>query len=217
MKKFFTLLLLICLQTLISQPSIQTPTIVPIAPTIFYPVKILTAYGTGNKSYKINKSFMLNTTQKTITLEACFWQSTATQASLQKDTFNVGQLPAGIYTVTFTAIGSFSSSVCVQNINASKTFTFEIFDDAVSVPRESIGPSVSVYPNPVKDLLHVEVPSATAETSLLSLYNSFGEVILKDQCVIPDQAIDLSRLINGVYFLEIKSASVPKYMKVIKE
>lgn len=218
MKKLFTLFQLVYLQALIAQPSIQNPTVLP-QPTSAYSLTLVTGYFNGLKSYPVSKSYTVNAAQKTMTMEACYWipPTSLITTSIQIDTYTIGQLSPGIYTLTFNAVRSMSSTICTNYTTTSKTFTFEIFDDAVSVPRESIGPFASVYPNPVKDLLHVEMPSATAETLVLSLYNSFGEVILKDQCVIPNQAIDLSRLINGVYFLEIKCASVPKYIKVIKE
>lgn len=214
--------MLICLflfsRMLGQNPTIQTSTIVPAAPTSYYPVKILTSYATIYQSFKISKSFTVSTAQKSIMLTACYWQSGATTVSLQKDTFNIGQLPAGIYTVTFSAIGSFSSNPCVPNTTASKTFTFEVYEDAVAVQQDFIESSGYTYPNPVKDLLYVEIQNIPVEDFEFKLYNALGEIVLRDQLLLESKrTIDMSNYVSGVYFLKIYNSSSQKVVKIIKE
>lgn len=214
-----TLFLLLMFYTkLICQPSIKTPTLLP-QPTSAYSLTLVTGYTTPIQSFKISKSYTVDAAQKTMTMEACYWipPTSATIVSFQKDDFTIGQLSPGIYTVHFSAIRSTSSNICVSYTSTTKTFTFEIFDDAVSVPQEAMDPSGYFYPNPVKDLLYVEMPNTTIETSRFSLYNALGELVQKEEFLGTKQVIDMSRFASGIYFLEIQSASVPKYIRIIKE
>jgi hypothetical protein len=73
---------------------------------------------------------------------------------------------------------------------------------------------VRVYPNPVKDLLFVEVShastplSVTSETpTSFSLTNALGQVIKEDILRDPQQPIEINvkDLQEGIYFLQIKS------------
>jgi hypothetical protein len=60
---------------------------------------------------------------------------------------------------------------------------------------------VSVYPNPAKDLLYVEVSHASTP---LSVTNALGQLIIEEELVQNKKEIDVSKLPNGIYFLKVK-------------
>jgi hypothetical protein len=88
-----------------------------------------------------------------------------------------------------------------------------IFSDEVFLSEE-----VVLYPNPTKGDLKVYI-NGTDTTIDVSLINVGGtEFISKEMDVSSDRLIqlDLSNFRNGVYFLQVKSATVNRTLKVIK-
>ena len=88
-----------------------------------------------------------------------------------------------------------------------------IFSDEIFLSEE-----VVLYPNPTKGDLKVYI-NGTDTTVDVSLINIGGtEFISKEMDVSSDRLIqlDLSNFRNGVYFLQVKSATVNRTLKVIK-
>ncbi|MCB0849962.1 MAG: T9SS type A sorting domain-containing protein, partial [Bacteroidetes bacterium] len=61
----------------------------------------------------------------------------------------------------------------------------------------------SIYPNPVKDVLHLN-SNASASTVDVEIINMLGKVVMQTTAVPYDKAasIDVSSLTKGVYFLK---------------
>lgn len=73
-----------------------------------------------------------------------------------------------------------------------------------------------VYPNPVKDILTIEVPQTHSETSV-ELYNLLGQKIMEYNPVNNTEHIDVSGLAQGVYLLTIRQNGINKTVKIKKK
>lgn len=74
---------------------------------------------------------------------------------------------------------------------------------------------ISLYPNPVKNELHIDMDMVT-ELSV-NIFDVSGKLVLTE--IIQDQrhTINLKSLSKGMYFVDIKSAEKTKTFKIVKE
>jgi hypothetical protein len=73
---------------------------------------------------------------------------------------------------------------------------------------------ISIYPNPVKDLLRIDNTSTTEITSI-KLYDVLGRLVLTEKENV-DQ-IDVSHLDSGIQFIDIETEQGTVIKKIIKE
>ncbi len=73
-----------------------------------------------------------------------------------------------------------------------------------------------IYPNPVKDILNIDMKK-TIEVTSINLYNTLGQLVL----VIPNaqqtKSVDVSSLKTGNYFMKIYSDKGSSNIKIIKQ
>ncbi|WP_367230660.1 DUF7619 domain-containing protein [Flavobacterium enshiense] len=78
------------------------------------------------------------------------------------------------------------------------------------------GKYISVYPNPVKEVLNIETKQ-TIEVTSISIYNTLGQLVL----VVPNaqdvKTVDVSSLTSGNYFIKVSSDKGTSNTKFIKE
>ncbi len=72
-----------------------------------------------------------------------------------------------------------------------------------------------VYPNPVKNELHIELGSDQEETSI-ELFNTIGQLIYKDNNIQKQTTIPF-QYDPGVYYLRLKNKSEMRTVKILKE
>ena len=73
---------------------------------------------------------------------------------------------------------------------------------------------VSVYPNPVKDLLHV---SFEAPITTVAIYSILGQEVKAVSLNATEGSIDMSGLSSGTYIVKVMAGHLVKTLKVIKE
>ncbi len=119
--------------------------------------------------------------------------SLADKISLGSNTFSIAQssLLGGDLIISFP-------------IKMESTATFNIFPDSKNI---------SIYPNPVNDILHMETQDNSPLT--ISIYNSLG--ILVKSKIVSDKMINVSALLPGIYLIEIHcNGEAAKKLKFIK-
>jgi CubicO group peptidase (beta-lactamase class C family) len=72
--------------------------------------------------------------------------------------------------------------------------------------------SISIYPNPATSEINLVLPSEN--NYQIEIKNSIGQLIIKDQ---NKNKIDISNLINGIYFISVKQGHKYFYHKFIKQ
>jgi aminopeptidase N len=71
--------------------------------------------------------------------------------------------------------------------------------------------AIALYPNPVKDELHVQLPS-TIQLQKVAVYNSLGQLVLENE----KTDFSLSSLSSGVYEVAIQTSEGEFHKKIIK-
>ncbi|HEY4149691.1 MAG TPA: T9SS type A sorting domain-containing protein [Chitinophagaceae bacterium] len=74
-------------------------------------------------------------------------------------------------------------------------------------------PGLTIYPNPVRDMLYVD---GLANYKSLQLVNANGVIVLRQNIISTTQSVDVSRLAPGVYILTVTGNSDSKTFKFIK-
>jgi len=108
--------------------------------------------------------------------------------------------------------GSFLYGITAGGGSNNDNGTIFKFDDALplSVPGFSEPPKISLFPNPVRDVLNINLPE-NKETEII-LYTPNGQLIIK-KTINNNATIDLKSLKSGIYILQIENRTY----KIIKE
>ena len=102
----------------------------------------------------------------------------------------------------------------VKSIDASKKYSDQSQEREFAVlgVADVKNTTVSIYPNPVKDVLNVK---STSKIKSHKVYNLSGQIV--NARLISDSMIDFSRLEKGIYVVEIQLENGKKLtQKIIK-
>ncbi|MFM2394843.1 MAG: hypothetical protein RLZZ546_2826 [Bacteroidota bacterium] len=81
----------------------------------------------------------------------------------------------------------------------------------IKYPSELLIESV-VYPNPASQYIHILSP----EGSTFQLYNANGQILKEGKITMPNQQLEISDLMNGVYFLKLGNLDKVTTKKILK-
>jgi len=82
---------------------------------------------------------------------------------------------------------------------------------SLHVPLAEI--SLTVYPNPARDVLNI---TSETDISIISIYDIRGSLMLTRQCGSKQGIADISRLVPGTYIIRIFTASGSKAVRFVK-
>jgi hypothetical protein len=84
--------------------------------------------------------------------------------------------------------------------------------------EQSITPAATVYPNPTKDFVTIQLKDASLSSKNVRIVDAYGRVNQSDARIVSDRSIqvDLSRLSSGVYFIWVMVDNEYKIYKVVK-
>ncbi len=117
------------------------------------------------------------------------WNTSATTA-----TISVSPTVTTTYTVSGTDInGCSNSSTITQTVNSCASMQ-DLKNDSFSI---------TIYPNPVSDILNIDLQSSTIEKGMIQIINTLGQVILSELFTSNNLKINTSNIISGVYFVKI--------------
>ncbi len=89
----------------------------------------------------------------------------------------------------------------------------KLSNEVATIDNLDLTKQIKVYPNPVKDELHISRNNIS--TLSYKLYNTLGEII-KSEKIKPNEKIDFKDLYKGIYFLKINTKNDVKIFKIIK-
>ena len=87
------------------------------------------------------------------------------------------------------------------------------FSAPASVNNNGINEVITIYPNPVNDMLYIK----TSQFLKLDIYNSFGQLILSSNSSQAVNGIDIKNISNGVYFLNYIINNKSEVIKFVKQ
>ncbi|MDO8998426.1 MAG: T9SS type A sorting domain-containing protein [Bacteroidota bacterium] len=85
----------------------------------------------------------------------------------------------------------------------------------INYSKENSG--LTIYPNPTKDKLNIEILISETKNIKLNITNSLGQVVYSIDNPDVKHEIDLSFLTSGIYYLKVQNISEQKAFKIIKE
>ena len=103
----------------------------------------------------------------------------------------------------------------VKQVGLNTPITYSrTVDVLITMPQMS---EIYAYPNPVKDVLHLEALEDVEEGAVLEVMNALGQVISSQRLSKDEKQIELnfSQYVPGTYFIRIQSAS-SKEVSVVK-
>ncbi len=80
-----------------------------------------------------------------------------------------------------------------------------------SLNHISIDKQISMYPNPVKDILNIDCPS---KINTIEIYDFKGSFV---QSAIGNNEINLAQLKSGFYLIKVKTDQAEFHQKIIKD
>lgn len=193
-------------------PTILSTSIIPASPTPTDIVKIVTHVTTPNQGIIVDLIHSVSHNPKEINLRPCYWQGMLTAIQTHIDTFVVGQLQAGVYTIKHKAFMSTTQQHCTK-VDSNMVVTTLTVGGLTTGIEELDQKDFSVYPNPVTDKLYLK---STKKLSEAEIYHIDGRLV---SIIKPNEegALDVSSLSKGIYFLRISDHSQISRLKFIKD
>lgn len=135
---------------------------------------------------------------------------------------------------TYVVIGGFLDSEHIQVVNVSGEGPFEnngeayyfvdevrlstdsayVFQDPVGLAEEMVGPRVSVWPNPVEDILEVSFHAAPLSVMIFDIH---GRKLLEVMDPGHQESLDMKRLSAGLYMVQVTDSNGRRHsVRVIK-
>jgi len=103
-----------------------------------------------------------------------------------------------------------------QIINHKNNWTAACDDYYTSLKENSGLSELNLYPNPNNGILNIEMEIFNEEPEI-QIKNTLGEMLLSEKIKTNTSHIDLSNLLNGIYFVSLKQSSGIKTLKIVKE
>lgn len=112
---------------------------------------------------------------------------------------------------------SVSKQITFQVIKGSKVFLFPKTLEYITDTNENFADSIKIYPNPVTDILNVDMPGNMGV--MLRIYNNKPQLLYQEFVNTDNKVINVSNLFSGMYLLVISdynNGSIITVKKIIK-
>ncbi len=106
-------------------------------------------------------------------------------------------VPSGYYTYCVSAVYDAGESK-----GSCKTV-----DVAVGIASDGNQVTLSIYPNPASNTVHITFNNYSKENTVLTIRNILGEELLSNQIQSVETVIDVSNLPNGLYFVGVNTGN----------
>lgn len=113
----------------------------------------------------------------------------------------------------FFALDTANAWICTAD---GRIFTCS---DIVGMEEKITTSVISIYPNPVTNVISITLNIPTANTIVFSLFSLEGKFILQNELEVSAKGntlLDISYLPSGIYFLNIRGATASESFKVVK-
>ena len=124
------------------------------------------------------------------------------------------------FTGSTSSYDNFTSCTAVSSFAAGKT-AIAISGDKKDLESLSLESAVQVIPNPASNFINISFTSSSRGGSSIALYTIDGKKVFETQKVICEagkkyqQKIDVSKLVSGVYIIQLRSTDKTTIKKII--
>lgn len=192
-------------------PYIGATTIMPQFPVAGDAVKIITYVTTPNQGGRLSKDHSVTLNPNEIHLRGCYWSGMLTAIHNHTDTFDLGQLSPGVYTIKHKAYLSSDPHTCNYSDSNMVLSTFTVAAPT-GLNELSKDKSVFMYPNPVKDVLYFTTMSMYTDASLYAMDGR----LLKTWKLESLSELVVSDLTPGMYFIRFSNNQHYETLRFIK-
>jgi hypothetical protein len=108
-----------------------------------------------------------------------------------------------------TSIGNVFSTLNIKNFSVT---VVEVANNSLGINKNE-KEKITIYPNPVKDILSFQTNS---QIQKVSIFNSLGSIVFSTK-ELNSNFVNISNLESGVYFVEVQADKGSEIIKIIKE
>ena len=131
---------------------------------------------------------------------ACLWQALPTKTNAE--IIQIIKESASIYNNPTPQLG-----YGIPNYNTALSTTLGVFNVEKG--------NVMLYPNPVKEVLNINIENFSANTSI-AIYSALGQKVVETKAISATTSLPISQLPSGIYFCKIDSGIGNSIIKFIK-
>lgn len=193
-------------------PYIGTATIIPQNPGPNDNIKIVTNVTTPSQGIFVGQSHNVNTALKEINVRGCYTNGMLPATETYIDTFTIGQLPSGVYSIKHRAYISSSQLVCVKTADSNMVVLTLTVSGTTTGIKQYTKNSVQIFPNPAKEYVQLK---NVAQPLNVQIYSASGSVV-KSMMVEPASDINLKDLSAGLYFIRFRNEGQNEIHKFVK-
>jgi hypothetical protein len=102
-----------------------------------------------------------------------------------------------------------------STIENSNTLTASC--NLLSSSENLLADAIKIYPNPVKELLHIDLNTISSNKLNIQLFTALGQKVFEKVVISSEVSIPISSLSNGIYLVKISSENESKTIKIIIE
>lgn len=132
-----------------------------------------------------------------------------------KDTFNLGLLPAGTYTFYYQVDIGGAPSPCTPGITPGPSDSMTFVVNLASTVEEDEYSAFDLFPNPTVNTLHIKLKDAISGS--YKILNSLGAIVFESRVDGPMIDLDVSDFADGLYTFIFedaqKNTSIKKFTK----
>ena len=122
-------------------------------------------------------------------------------------------------TISYTAAaGTYYARVYGYSgaMNATNCYTLKVQLGTASKGEELITQKISVFPNPVKDVVTVKIPDLQSNANI-KVFDMYGRMVMQQNSSQQLTQLNVSKLTSGVYIVRVKNAEQEISIKIIKQ
>jgi hypothetical protein len=211
MKKLLLALFFLGLSICVSGqlPTIHPYTLIPVSPKTNDQIKIVTHLETPNAAFGVDKQHTVTPSAQSVKLYLCYAHGMSTVLTHHIDTFAVGQLPQGVYTVQLNAYMSGAGQHCARIDSNSTSFSFTV-GGTVGLKDAAPPEKIELYPNPAHDYVTLK-PAGVRKVRIFSLQ---GQLVRSGETSSSGRW-SLEGIAPGMYLLEVSGAQQRAFHPVI--
>jgi photosystem II stability/assembly factor-like uncharacterized protein len=120
-----------------------------------------------------------------------------------------------------TALAFFSPTVGYAggfNMDATTGGIFKFAGTVINgISNKEFSKNVSVFPNPSKGLVNVEVSKANGSNIAINIFDTMGRVVYTKSSALSATQLDLNNLANGVYMMQVQTGENISMRKIVIE
>lgn len=169
-----------------------------------------------------NVDFACDPIQMNSLLQACqdkdmgwlAWTWNRDECSARNMTANQPGNPNSTTDGQFSTLTAYGQTI-VNNVNFGLSNHASKADFSCLLGVETIKNRIEIYPNPVTDILHLNIGSSFQKT-VITVFDANGRIVLRENLSFEKMEINMENLKKGVYLVHVEIDNQPTIFRILK-